>query len=136
MPASRPDDRTPPPGETQLVRSIKAIGFGVLACGGILYMFFFATAGSIQVIVLVGTVGMLLWFGTVHPGRLVNEHRRPHLRLFTLAALGLALLISAMLALSSGTMLVTLAVGLVAIGVGLVRAVRFGLSSAGPEVSQ
>jgi hypothetical protein len=90
-------------------------------------MFFFATAASVQVVVLLATIAMLIWFGTADPARMVDSYRRPHWRLFLLAGLGLALLISAMLALSSGTMLMTLAIGLVAIAIGLLRAIRHGL---------
>jgi hypothetical protein len=111
----------------RLVEGLKAIVFGVVVCAGLLYTFFFATAGTIQVVVLLATIAMLLWFGTADPVRLVDAARRPHWRLFALAGLGLALLISAMLALSSGTMLLTLAVGLVAIAIGLFRAVRFSV---------
>ena len=111
----------------RLVEGFKAILFGVVVCAGLLYTFFFATAGTIQVVVLLATIAMLLWFGTADPARLVDAARRPHWRLFALAGLGLALLISAMLALSSGTMLLTLAIGLLAITIGLFRAVRHSL---------
>jgi hypothetical protein len=106
---------------------MKAVFFGLAVCGALLYMFFFATAGSIQVVVLLGTVAMLLWFGTAHPARLVDAAGRPHWRLFMLALVGLSLLVSAMVALSSGTMLLTLATGLISIAVGMVRAIRHGL---------
>jgi len=112
----------------RLVEGFKTIGFGLAVCAGLLYMFLFATAGSLQIVVLCGTIAMLLWFGTIDPERLVDAHRRPHWRLFLLAGLGLTLLISGMLALTSGTMLLTLAVGLIAIAIGLVRAIRFGVS--------
>ena len=101
--------------------------FGVGVCAGLLYMFFFATAGSVQVVVLLATIAMLLWFGTADPARMVDANGRPHLRLFLLAGLGLSLLISAMLALSSGTMLLTLMIGLMAIAIGLFRAIRHGI---------
>ena len=110
----------------RLIDGVRSVLFGLAVCAGLLYMFFFATAGSVQVAVLVATIAMLIWFGTADPARMVDSHRRPHWRLFLLAGLGLALLISAMLALSSGTMLLTLAIGLVAIGIGLVRAIRHG----------
>jgi peptidoglycan/LPS O-acetylase OafA/YrhL len=111
----------------RLIEGLKTVLFGLAVCGGLLYMFFFATAGSIQVAVLLGTIAMLLWFGTAHPARLVDANGKPQWRLFMLAIVGLALLLSAMVALSSGTMLVTLAVGVVAIAVGVVRAIRHGL---------
>jgi hypothetical protein len=110
-----------------LVQGVKSVLFGLGICAGLLYMFFFATAGSVQIVVLLVTIAMLIWFGTADPARLVDGGRRPHWRLFLLAGLGLALLISAMLALSSGTMLLTLAIGLIAIATGLFRAVRYGL---------
>ncbi len=111
----------------RLVDGFKSVLFGLGVCAGLLYMFFFATAGSVQVVVLLATVAMLLWFGTADPARMVDSQRRPHWRLFLLAGPGLALLISAMLALSSGTMMLTLAIGLIAIAMGLFRAVRPGM---------
>lgn len=109
------------------VEGVKSVLFGLGVCAGLLYMFFFATAGSVQVVVLLATIAMLIWFGTADPARMVDANSRPHWRLFLLAGLGLALLISAMLALSSGTMLLTLAVGLIAIAIGLFRAIRHGI---------
>jgi hypothetical protein len=110
-----------------LVDGVRSVLFGLGVCAGLLYMFFFATAGSVQVVVLLATIAMLIWFGTADPARLVDSSRRPHWRLFLLAGLGLALLISATLALSSGTMLLTLAIGLIAITIGLFRAIRHGI---------
>lgn len=115
------------PVDPRLVEGFKTILFGVVVCAGILYMFFFATAGSVQVVVLAVTIAMLLWFGSASPARLVDGNRRPHWRLFLLSGLGLALLISSMLALSSGTMLLTLTIGMAAIAIGMFRAIRYGL---------
>ena len=112
----------------RLVEGFKTILFGVVVCAGILYMFFFATAGSVQVVVLAVTIAMLLWFGSANPTRLVDGNRRPHWRLFLLSGLGLALLISSMVALSSGTMMLTLTIGVVAIAIGMFRAIRYGLN--------
>jgi hypothetical protein len=109
------------------VEGVKSVLLGLGVCAGLLYMFFFATAASVQVVVLLATMAMLIWFGTADPARMVDSNRRPHWRLFLLAGLGLALLISAMLALSSGTMLLTLAIGLIAIAIGLFRAIRHGI---------
>lgn len=111
----------------RLADGLKTVFVGLAVCAGLLYMFFFATAGSVQVVVLLGTTAMLLWFGTASPARLVDTNRRPQWRLFLLAGLGLALLVSAMLAFSSGTMLLTLAIGLIAIALGLIRALRHGI---------
>ena len=118
---------SPQPKYGRQVEGVKSVLFGLGVCAGLLYMFFFATAASVQVVVLLATIAMLIWFGTADPARMVDSNRRPHWRLFLLAGLGLALLISAMLALSSGTMLMTLAIGLVAIAIGLLRAIRHGL---------
>ena len=115
----------------RLADGFKTILFGVAVCAGLLYMFFFATAGSVQVVVLAVTVAMLLWFGSTNTVRLVNSSGRPHWRLFLLATVALALLISAMVALSSGTMLLTLTIGLIALAVGMVRAIRHGFDREG-----
>ncbi|HSL26782.1 MAG TPA: hypothetical protein VLA54_10910, partial [Acidimicrobiia bacterium] len=77
-----------------------------------------------EVATFLGTLAMLVWFATVEPARLVDEQGRPQWRLFLLAGVGLAVLISAMRVLGSGTMLLTLAVGFSALAVGGVRAVR------------
>jgi hypothetical protein len=118
---------SPQPKYGRQVEGVKSVLFGLGVCAGLLYMFFFATAATVQVVVLLATIAMLIWFGTADPARMVDSNRRPHWRLFLLAGLGLALLISAMLALSSGTMLMTFAIGLVAIAIGLLRAIRHGL---------
>ena len=113
------------------IEGIKAMLFGVGVSAALLYMFFFATAGSIQVVVLLGTGALLLWFGTAPAGRLVDADGRPQWRLFWPAGVVIAVLVSAMVALSSGTMLLTLAVGLAAVATGLVRAVRHGYRKTG-----
>ena len=111
-----------------LINGLRSVLFGVGVCAGLLYMFFFATAASVQVVVFLATIAMTIWFGTADPARLVDRHRRPQWRLFLLAGLGLALLTSAMVALSSGTMLLTLAMGIIALATGLFRAIRHGLN--------
>lgn len=113
---------------TRPLDGVKAVLFGLGVCAALLYMFFFATAASVEVMVLLATIAMLLWFGTADPVRLADQRGRPHWRLFLLAGLGLALLISAMLVLSSGTMLLTMATGILAIAVGLLRAIRYGVN--------
>jgi hypothetical protein len=87
-------------------------------------MFLFATPGAVEVATFLATLAMLVWFATVEPARLVDEQGRPQWRLFLLAGVGLAVLISAIRVLASGTMLLTLAVGFSALVVGAVRSVR------------
>lgn len=108
---------------------IRAFLFGAIAVGVLLYMFLFSTAASIQVILLVAVAGLVFWFAVVDARRLVGRDRLPNWRLFGLAALGLALLMSAMVAFGTGTMLLTMGLGCVGLVTGAVRAIRFGLNT-------
>lgn len=107
----------------------RGLGLGVATCAGLIWTFLFATAGTLEVVTLLVTVALLVWFGTVDPLRLVDDTRRPLGRLFLLAGLGLALLTSALVALGSATMLLTLTIGLSALITGAVRAVRVGMTA-------
>jgi hypothetical protein len=98
--------------------------FGIVCCASLLWVFLFASAGAIEVATLLCTVATLIWFATVDRRRLVDGHRRPEWRLFLVAGIALTILVSAMKALGSGTMFLTLAVGTVGLVVGGVRAVR------------
>lgn len=93
----------------------------------LLWLTFFAGPGSVEIATLIATLATLVWFATVDPSRLVNASRRPHVMLFGLALVGLALLVTAATFLSSGTTFLILATGLAALTVGFVRAIRFGM---------
>ena len=105
----------------------------MVAVAAALWLTFFSTPGTVEVATLVTAVVALVWFATVDARRLVDERRRPHLLLFGLAALGTALLVTASAVISSGTIFLTLAVGTVAMAVGLVRAIRHGMEPPVPE---
>lgn len=94
----------------------------------IVWITFAASPGTVQVATLVLVVTSLIWFATVDSARLVDEHGRPHVMLFLLAGLALAILTTAALVLSGGTVFLILAAGLLTIVVGLVRAIRHGMS--------
>lgn len=110
-------------------RRLGSVLFGAIVVGVLIYMFLFATAASIEIVMLLAVAGLVLWFATVDAGRLIGNHRQPNWRLFGLAALGLALLVSAMVALGTGTMMLTMGLGFIGLIVGAVRAIRFGLNT-------
>lgn len=105
------------------------IGAGTAIGLGIIWITFAATPGTVQVLTLVLVVVAFIWIATVDPGRLVDESGRPNLTLFVLAGVGLAILTTAALVLSGGTVIAILAGGMATMVMGLVRAVRHGLGS-------
>lgn len=103
--------------------------FGLVAAAVLLWLTFFAAGpGTVEVATLAAAVVALVWVATVDPARLVDEAGRPQMLLFGLAALGLALLVTAATFLSSATTLLTLAVGLGGLITGMTRAVRYGIT--------
>lgn len=112
---------------------IRDVGFGVAVVATVLWMTFFATPGAVEVATLTTAAVALVWFATVDVERLVDTRRRPQLVLFALAVLATALLVTASAVISSGTIFLTLAVGTVALGVGLTRAIRHGMTPPVPE---
>lgn len=105
----------------------KSLAFGITASAVLIWLTFFAGPDSVHIATLVATGVTLWWFSTVHPARLVDENRRPHMMLFGLAVTGCALLVTAATLLSSASTFLMLAMGVTAIVVGFVRAIRYGL---------
>jgi len=99
----------------------------------LIWLTFFATPGAVELATLVAVGVALWWFATVDPVRLVDEAGRPHLVLFTLAIVGTALLVTAAALISSATTLLMLGLGIAAIVVGLVRAIRYRLERPASE---
>lgn len=79
------------------------------------------------------TVVTLVWFATVDSSRLVDEDGRPQLLLFGLGAIGVALLVTAATFLSSATTFLILVLGIAALIIGLVRAIRYGMVGPRPQ---
>jgi len=104
---------------------------GIAFVAAILWLTFFASAGSVQVATLIAAVAMGIWFATVPPLRLVDHHRRPHPLVFGLTLLGALLVIVAAAVLSTATVFLVGLITLTGAGVGLVRAVRFGMGMNG-----
>ena len=107
----------------------RSLVFGITASAVLIWLTFFANPGSVHLATLAAIGVSLWWFATVDPVRLVDEGRRPPLMLFTLAAIGCALLVTAAARLSSGATFLMLALGVTAIVVGIVRAIRYGLQN-------
>ncbi len=105
------------------------LGIGFVAI--ILWLTFFASAGSVQVATLIAAVAMGIWFASVPPHRLVDDRRRPHPLVFGLTLLGALLVLVAAAVISTATVFLVGLITLTGAGVGLVRAVRFGMHTNG-----
>ncbi len=122
---------SPPPYAT--CDMARPLAFGVLSAAGVLWLTFFAGPGTVEVATLATATVALVWFATADPIRLVDHRRRPQPMLFGLAALAAAVLVSAAAVMASGTVFLTLAVGVAAIVTGLTRALRHGIDRPVPE---
>lgn len=108
-------------------RAARHLLFGVVACGAALYLTFFAAAGAIEVVTLLATVVGLIWVATVDISTLLAGNGRPRFDLALLFTMGLVLIISGGLLLRSGTMLLSMAIGLATVVVAVVRVTRRSL---------
>lgn len=113
-------------GSTRSPNVVRDLSAGVASIAFILWITFFSTAGFVEVAMLGVAVGLLIWFATVEPPRLLDSPHRPSVMLFFLAALGLAVMLTGALILATATMLFATAIGVVAVGVGLARALTHG----------
>jgi hypothetical protein len=103
---------------------VRDLAIGIGAAATALALFFFGTTGVIEVATMLVVLAGLIWFATVDSRRLVDEHHRPALMLFGLAGVGCMLLLTAVLALRTVIEMVNLSLGIAAVVVGLVRAIR------------
>ncbi|MGF1668231.1 MAG: MFS transporter [Acidimicrobiia bacterium] len=113
--------------------SVRDLAIGVSVALGALGLVFFGTVGLVDTIVLTLTVVILIWVSTTDARRLVDEQGRPALMLFGLGGLGVALIFTSAVLISSVTEYLALAVASVAWFVGLFRAFRFGWGIQGRE---
>lgn len=103
--------------------------FGIGVSAAIVWLTFFATAGTVVVATLVVAVVALIWFSTVDTSRLQDDAGRPHVMLFGLTMVAGALVVTAAVFISTPTVFL---VGLVVIGaavVGVVRALRAAMGA-------
>jgi hypothetical protein len=103
-----------------------ALGLGVSAF--LLSLVFFGSFGMVELSTLVLTVMVLIWSASVDPARLVDAAGRPHLMLFALGFVAIALIFTAAVLISTVTEYLALMVAIAAFGTGLVRAVRHGMA--------
>jgi hypothetical protein len=104
--------------------------FGIVAAFTVLWLTFFASAGTVMVATLIAAVIVLIWFSTVETMRLSDAGGRPNLMLFGLTALGGALVVTAAVFISTPTVFLIGAVVIAAAIVGFVRAVRSAMDAA------
>lgn len=107
---------------------VRDLAIGITVAVGAMGLVFFGSFGHVEVATLVMTVVVLIWISTTDPRRLVDESNRPAPMLFGLGLVGLALVFTAAVLISTVTEYVTLSVGVAAYLVGLTRAIRFRLS--------
>jgi hypothetical protein len=115
------DSATDPSGDRR--RFVRDLASGILTVGFILWLTFFGTEGFVELATLAGAVAMLIWFATVEPSRLMDGPRHPSTTLFLLALMGFALVLTAALIIGTGTLLLIALLTLVALVVGLSRAI-------------
>ena len=106
--------------------SVRDLAIGISVAMGALSLVFFGTFGLVETVTLTLTVVILIWISTTDVRRLVDERGRPALMLFGLGALGVSLIFTSAVLISTVTEYLALAVASVAWCVGLFRAVRFG----------
>lgn len=106
-------------------RFLRELASGTAMVGFILWLTFFGTAGLVEVATLVVAVAVLIWFATVDPVRLMDSPDRPSLMLFFLGLVGCGLVLTAALILETGTLLLIAGLTLIALGIGLSRALAF-----------
>lgn len=106
-------------------RFFRELASGTAMVGFILWLTFFGTAGFVELATLLVVVALLIWFATVDPVRLMDAPNRPSLMLFFLGLVGCGLVLTAALILETGTLLLIAVLTLIALGVGLSRALAF-----------
>lgn len=107
---------------------VRDLAIGITVGLGAVGLVFFGSFGLVEGATLVLTVVVLIWVSTCDPVRLVDDRGRPALMLFGLGMLGLALVFTAAVLISTVTEYLTLLIGVIALMVGLARAVRFGMT--------
>jgi hypothetical protein len=105
---------------------VRDLAIGISVAAGCLGLVFFGTVGMVEAAILILVVVILIWISTVDARRLVDERGRPALMLFGLGALGIALVFTAAVMISTVTEYMILLVGVTAWSIGLLRALRFG----------
>ncbi len=110
---------------------VRDLAIGISVAMGALGLVFFGTVGLVETVILTLTVVILIWISTTDVRRLVDERGRPALMLFALGAVGVSLIFTSAVLISTITEYLALAVSVVAWCVGLFRAIRFGWATPG-----
>ena len=113
---------------------IRDMAIGITVAAGAIGLVFFGSFGLVEAATLMMTVAIFIWVSTTDPRRLIDERGRPHPMLFGLGLVGLALVFTAAVLISTVTEYVTLLVGVASYVVGLTRAIRFRLALPPTEV--
>ncbi len=107
-------------------RFLSDAGWPLVIAGAAIWLTFFGSAGAVQVATLAAAVVAFIWFASVDPARLVGPSGRPHGMVFGLAAVGVALVVTAAVLLQTATLFLVGLVVAAAGAVGAVRAIRHG----------
>jgi hypothetical protein len=104
-------------------RPVRDLAIGIGAGMGSIALVFFGSAAAVEIATLVATVATAIWFSTTSVDRLVVAPGRPSLMLFGLAGMGVALVVTAAIFLSSLTVYLATVVAVVGVAVGLARGI-------------
>jgi len=107
--------------------ALRHLAFGVATAAITLWLMFFATFGTVEAATLVATVVTAIWAATVDPARLLDDRGRPVWALFALGAIGVAVIFTVAVLISTVTEYLALAVAVTAFVTALVRAIRYSI---------
>ncbi len=107
-----------------LLAGLRTVGAGFVIALALIWLTLAASEGTMEVGVLVVSVGILSWFATVGAENLVDETGRLTLVPFVLAAVESILALGAAVVVQTGTLFLIALIAAAAPLVGLVRAYR------------
>lgn len=107
---------------------VRDLVLGISVSAFLLSLVFFGSFGMVELSTLALTIIVLIWVATVDPARLVDPGGRPHVMLFGLGLVAVALIFTAAVLISTVTEYLALAVAIAALSTGLVRAIRYGMA--------
>ena len=112
---------------------VRDLAIGIGAGLGAIGLVFFGSVAAVEIATLVATVATAIWFSTTSVERLVVGPGKPSLMLFGLASMGVALVVTAAIFLSSLTVYLAAVVAVAGVAMGLARGLGRPASPPGRE---